>query len=186
MHNVMLDLETLGTVADSTILSIGAVKFDLETGTVHDIAFYASICVESNQQYKRRISADTLIWWFKQSPQAQQVMFEPKITLPQALEEFSDWCLEGTEQSKVTPWSNGADFDIAMLAHAFDTLQMELPWNFWNARCVRTYKTLPGADRVPYSTAAGAKHNALVDAMNQAQQVCAIHKALFKKAKVTA
>lgn len=181
MHHIMLDLETLGTTADAVIVSIGAVKFDLESGRIADDAFYTSICVNSNQQYKRRIDADTLIWWFKQTADAQAVMFEPKIALPQALEEFTAWCQDGSDPGQLTVWSNGADFDIPMLAHAFSTLQMELPWEYWNTRCLRTYKKLPGAERVALPERKGTKHNALADAIHQAKCLHVIHRALFQK-----
>ena len=84
-------------------------------------------------------------------------------------------------------WSNGADFDVPMLAHAFSQVQMEMPWKFFNSRCFRTYKNLPGAKNVgvPF---AGTKHNALADAYHQAQTLQAIHAALFntKTTKVKA
>lgn len=185
MHNIMLDLETLGTTADAVIMSIGAVKFDLDTGLIGDDAFYASVCVDSNQQYKRRIDSDTLIWWFQQTTDAQAVMFEPKIALPQALEELTAWCLDNSEAEQLTVWSNGADFDIPMLAHAFSTLRMELPWCHWNTRCYRTYKNLPGAKSVPPPERQGVKHNALADALYQAKHLQAIHKALFQNQGVT-
>lgn len=65
MSDIMVDLETLGTTADAVILSIGAVKFDLVSGQIDDEGFYASISVESSLNRKRRISEDTLLWWFK-------------------------------------------------------------------------------------------------------------------------
>ena len=73
--NIMVDLETLGTSADSVILSIGAVKFDLETGEIDNRGFYASVSVESNLSFRRRVSEETLLWWLKQPAAAQQVFF---------------------------------------------------------------------------------------------------------------
>jgi hypothetical protein len=170
----MVDNETLATTADAVILSIGAVKFDLGTGKIDNDGFYRSISIESNLEMKRRISEDTLIWWLKQDAAAQQVFHESKETLQTALSEFSDWLGDDSH----TLWSNGADFDIPMLAHAYTQFGMEVPWKFWNAKCYRTYKNLPGAKdiRVP---AAGVKHNALSDAFQQAQTVSAIHRQLF-------
>lgn len=181
MPHLMVDLETLGTTADSVILSIGAVKFDLATGKIDDAGFYSSISVESNLAWKRRISEDTLLWWFKQDAAAQQVFFEPKDVLEDALVQFSDWIGNGDYEV----WSNGADFDLPMLAHAFSTCGIEIPWKFWNSRCFRTYKNLPGAKavNVPFT---GVKHNALSDAAHQAQAVSAIHAALFNPKKVKA
>jgi hypothetical protein len=164
----------LGTTADAVILSIGAVKFDLETGIIEDDGFYRSVSVESNLDLGRRISEDTLIWWFKQSPEAQGVYHEEKVALDTALVELSDWI--GTDDYK--PWANGADFDTPMLQHAYAQLKIETPWKFWNNRCFRTYKNLPGARdvKVPFG---GVKHNALADAYHQAQVACAIHAKLF-------
>ena len=174
MKDVMIDLETLGTTADAVILSIGAVKFDLNTGEMGDAGFYASISIESNLQWKRRISEDTLLWWFRQDAAARQVFFEPKEVLDVSLVQFSDWVGTGD----YTVWSNGADFDLPMLAHAFTDCGIETPWKFYNSRCFRTYKNLPGAKniRLPH---AGVKHNALADAVAQVQTLCAIHKELF-------
>lgn len=177
----MLDLETLGTTADAAIMSIGAVKFDLESGEIDDNGFYASVSIDSNLEHKRRISEDTLIWWMQQSKEAQKVFFEAKQTLGSALESFTDW-FGGNDDAII--WSNGADFDIPMMAHAMKQLGVETPWKFYNSRCVRTYKNLPCAKKVPRPTA-GVAHNALHDAMNQVLHVQAIHQLLIH-GKVTA
>lgn len=177
--DLMVDLETLGTTGDAVILSIGAVKFDLEKGTIEKDGFYASVSVESNLARNRRISEDTLIWWFKQEAAAQAVFHEPKETLETALVQLSDWI--GTDDYAV--WSNGASFDIPMLEHAYTQHCIEIPWKFWNSRCHRTYRALPGAKAV-VAQQQGVKHNALADAYNQAQHAIDIHKALFGKPAV--
>lgn len=178
MKHIMIDLETLGARADSVILSLGAVKFDLNSDKIDDKGFYASISVDSNLELGRRIQEDTLLWWFKQDIAAQSVFHEEKTTLAQALEDFSDWV--GTDDYEV--WSNGADFDLPMVAHAYAQIQMETPWKFWASNCFRTYKKLPGAKEiakaVPFS---GIKHNALADAVHQAQVAQAIHAGIFGK-----
>lgn len=171
--DVMLDLETLGTVASAVILSMGAVKFNLETGEISDDGFYTSISIDSNLDYGRRIQEDTLLWWLKQPAAAQQVFHEAKVALPEALESFSDWLQ--TDDHRM--WSNGADFDLPMVAHAYHQTQLTVPWKFWNSRCFRTYKNLPGAKNIQVE-ALGVKHNALSDAYNQAQLVSAIHSTL--------
>ncbi len=178
MSDIMVDLETLGTTADAVILSIGAVKFDLASGQIDDEGFYASVSIESNLQWKRRINEDTLLWWFKQDAAARQVFFEPKEVLDDALVQFSDWI--GTGEHIM--WSNGADFDIPMLAHAFTDCGIEIPWKFYNTRCFRTYKNLPGAKDIRLPNA-GVKHNAMADAYTQAKTLCEIHRQVFGKAE---
>ena len=174
MKHVMVDLETLGATATAVIMSIGAVKFDLESDKIGDDGFYRSITIESNLDLSRRIQEDTLLWWLKQPAAAMQVFHEEKVELATALEEFSDWI--GTDDHYM--WSNGADFDLPMVAHALSQVGIETPWKFWNSRCFRTYKNLPGAKNIRVAEQ-GVKHNALSDAYQQAQTVCAIHKALF-------
>lgn len=173
----MLDLETLGTTADSAIISIGAVRFDLESSEVDNDGFYASVSVDSNLELGRKISESTLIWWMGQDEDAKCVFTEPKQTLYAALQSLSDWF--GGEDDYLV-WSNGASFDIPMLEHAYAQADMEVPWKFFNARCMRTYKNLPGAAKfaLPFK---GVAHNALHDALNQAQSLQAIHTNLFKQ-----
>ncbi len=177
----MIDLETLGTVADAVILSIGAVRFDLDSDALDDAGFYASVSIESNLDFSRRIQEDTHIWWLKQSAAAQKVFHEPKETLDTALAEFAEWF--GSDKALV--WSNGADFDIPMLAHAFTQAKMDVPWKFWNARCFRTFKNLPHAKDVN-TPRTGTHHNALQDAVYQAQYAQAIQANITKSMKVKA
>lgn len=173
--SVMVDLETLGTVANSIILSIGAVKFDLNSDHIADDGFYASISIDSNLHAGRQLSESTLLWWLDQSQTAQAVFREPKQTLEAALDSLTEWF--GTDDRQ-TIWSNGADFDLPMLAHAYAGYGWETPWKFWNSRCVRTYRALPAAQGLPKL---GNDHNALRDAINQAKLVQAIQKAMTGK-----
>lgn len=162
--SVMIDLETLGTVANATIMSIGAVKFDLNSEYIDDEGFYASVSIDSNMLAGRSINEQTILWWMGQSPEAQAVFHEPKQTLEVALDTLAQWF--GSDRQTV--WSNGADFDLPMLAHAYAGFGWETPWKFFNSRCVRTYRSLPAAERLPKL---GNDHNALRDAINQARLV---------------
>lgn len=172
MHkHVMLDKETLGTGPDAVIMSIGAVKFDLDSDAIDDAGFYASVSIDSNLEAKRKVDESTLIWWLGQSAEAQTVFHEPKQSLKTALTDFIDWF--GDAQFI---WSNGASFDIPMMVHAMSHFGMERPWAFYNERCVRTYKNLPGMKNVRVENP--AKHNALQDALAQAKLVQAIQRKL--------
>lgn len=179
MKHVMLDVETLGTSADACIISIGAVKFELDSSAMDDAGFYASISVESNLLAGRRIQESTLLWWLNQDKAAQAVFHESKQTLQGALADLADWFGDGEHMV----WSNGADFDLPMVSHAYTSCGMDVPWPFWRSRCFRTYAHLPGAKSVtvPFH---GVKHNALADAVYQAKVVQAIHARLFKKTAV--
>ena len=69
MSRIMVDLETLGTAPGSVILSIGAVRFDVEKGLLDE--FYVNIDVESSQRLGLTIDGDTVMWWLKQSDAAR-------------------------------------------------------------------------------------------------------------------
>lgn len=177
INQVMCDLETLGTVASSVIMSIGAVKFDLNSDAIDNDGFYASISIQSNLDAGRQISEDTLKWWMDQSKEAQKVFTEPKQSLEEALVAFAEWFGTDRNAQHQCVWANGADFDLPMLAHAYHLFGMNVPWKFYNSRCVRTYKNLPIAAKVE-KPEARVKHNALDDAYAQARHVQAIHKAM--------
>lgn len=172
MRHVMIDLETLDTTAGAVIMSIGAVKFDLNSDAMDDKAFYASVSIESNLAVGRTINERTLLWWLKQSPAAQAVFHEPKQSLSGALDELSSWFDKSTYV-----WSKGADFDLPILAHAYRGQGWETPWEFYNTRCVRTIADLPNAKNVVVAPNP-LKHNALQDAISQVRLVQAIQKKL--------
>jgi len=172
LKHVMLDKETLDTTPSAVILSIGAVRFDPDTDEIDDEGFYASISIDSNLEAGRTISESTLMWWMRdEQAAARSVYFEPKQTLSDALLGFVDWF--GAAEFI---WSNGASFDIPMMSHALKGAGMEQPWEFYNERCVRTYKNLPGMKNIKVENT--AKHNALFDAIAQAKLVQAIQKRL--------
>lgn len=173
--NVMVDLETLAVTADAVVVSIGAVKFTHKK--IEDSAFYTPVSVNSNLSLGRRVDENTLSWWMSQPETARKVFSQPAISIEEALEQFSDW-LKGED---VLMWANGADFDLAILQHAYCQLGVTVPWKFWNNRCFRTVK-----NTVPFKVPpvdVGVKHNALDDALAQARQLQHIWKALDEKAR---
>lgn len=170
-QHIMIDTETLDIGPDAVILSLGAVKFDLDSDEIDDQGFYASVSLDSNLDAGRRISESTLVWWLKQTPEAQTVFHEPKQSLETVMVDFVDWFHGAT-----FIWSNGASFDIPMLSHALRSFGMLPPWDFYNERCVRTYKNLPGMRGT--KVANPLAHNALQDAIAQAKLMQAIQKKL--------
>lgn len=183
--DIMIDLETLGTTADAVIVSIGAVRFNLEAGLAAFFPcdtdrFYSVVSIDS--QASRHISAATLKWWMGQNAQAQAVFAERSIDITLALIGLGAFVLATPGRPNV--WSNGADFDLPMLAHAYRQYGVTLPWAPYAGRCYRTYKNLPGARAVTVPRT-GEHHNALDDAIYQAQHLQAIHTALFKTTRET-
>lgn len=169
--DIMIDLETLSTDVDGCILSIGACKFNADE--IGNNGFYRAITLQSNLDEHRTISPSTLLWWLGQTEKAKAVLTDAAaVPLGQALDELREWIGPNWDQKRV--YGNGADFDISMVKHAYN--RQDTPWLFYNVRCFRTIKSSDAAKRVPKPVNAGA-HNALWDAVAQAQHLQAIWKA---------
>lgn len=166
MTHVMLDLETFGNGNNSVIISIGAVKFDPNTLTRVDDSFYVTIDPESCTRYGLKMDPSAIMWWMGSDlAKPRQDWLDSKRTdLGTALEGFAMWF--GNESAPV--WGNGATFDNVILRNAYTAVGIECPWSFRHDRCYRTFKSLaPGVEvkRV------GDYHNAVDDAITQAQHM---------------
>lgn len=171
---VSLDLETLGTSADSVILSIGAVATCVATG--ERIKFYAACSVES--QSNRQISQSTLRWWEGQSAEAREALDFAKSddcpSLQDSLNRLADWLGLLGQTHDVYVWGNGSDFDVAMLNHAYKQISDFVPWNFRHSRDMRTLYDITlrfGLDIRSNIPPVGVAHNALDDAEFQANVI---------------
>lgn len=164
---VMLDLETLGTGANSAIISIGACEFNPDTGEIGS-TFKAVVCRNSCFQIGCTYDPSTMEWWNSQSEEAKAGSFSHKAPseVRLALTAFSDWLRRDAQL-----WGNGSDFDNAMLAEMYRKLDMPQPWKFWNNRCYRTIKNMfPDVSMSRH----GVHHDALDDAISQAKHLCKI------------
>jgi len=167
----MLDLETMGTGANSAIIAIGAVKFSSKI----DDRFYAAIDLDSCLDAGLDVDGKTIMWWLKQSDDAR-AQFTKNITvgLSYALKLFSDWIGENA-----IIWGNGAAFDNAILSNAYRALTIKQPWFFWNDRCYRTVANFfPPLVTKPERI--GTYHNAVDDAESQALHLISIGGELLK------
>jgi hypothetical protein len=162
--DIMIDLETLNTTPDATILTIGAVKFDPFGSEVKEPAmdsFYCRVDVDSCDRIGLTTSDDTIAWWANQSKEAQAAAFDPKdrLDIEEAFARLYKFCW-GAKRV----WSNGSCFDIIICEHVFRKINRAVPWKFWEVRDVRTAFDLGINPQRPPVTA----HHALEDAWNQA------------------
>lgn len=168
MNNIMIDLETLGTRPTAAILSIGAVFFDKE-GFGEE--FYQTITLDSCTRAGLTISGDTFKWWMAQKAEARKALFESNHDLTSTLLRFDGWIHQHSNADKVLVWGNGADFDNAIMQHAYAAVDRPVPWKFWNNRCYRTTTALLG--KAPRNQE-GVYHNALDDAKSQAKHLITV------------
>lgn len=178
MVEIMVDLETLGRRAGCVVLSIGAVVFD-ENGLHQE--FYTALPIGMQKKARLHVDRETEDWWSKQSAQARKV-FDECATLPDAelytcMDAWCDWLKSLGDKRSLALWGNGSDFDNAILIALHEAANRPAPWEFWNNRCYRTLKNLPGAKEVKVERA-GTYHNALDDAKTQAKHAIRVMKHL--------
>lgn len=158
---VMLDLETMGTSPGSGILSIGAKVFNSSDKDFQQ--FYAIISPTSCYDIGLGFDSDTMQWWKEQNEEVREEAFSGKQNIKDALLAFSMWY---ELMQPDTIWSKGADFDIVILKAAYDFCELPIPWKYSQVRCFRTLTEMFPNIIPPVNE---ARHNALADAINQAQ-----------------
>lgn len=67
----MLDIETMGNESFSSIVSIGALEFDIETGKTGK-EFYVNVDLQSCMDLGLIVNASTIMWWLNQNEQARK------------------------------------------------------------------------------------------------------------------
>lgn len=175
LPHVMTDLETIGTRAGCTILSIGAVCFS-HTGLGAE--FYTVISRQSCKLSGLYEDRGTLAWWSRQSEQAREVLTDDKaIPLTDALEGFSQFVFANTTPGR-RMWGNGADFDLPILGHVYSITGKRQPWRYVESRCFRTLKAV--FQHIPPPVREGTHHNALDDARHQATHAAMIMRSVLK------
>ena len=160
--HLMVDIETMGTEPYSSIVSIGAVEFDLQTGKTGK-SFYRNISLKSCEEIGLKLNADTVMWWMKQSDEARESLtYGPVDDIVAVLDSFTDFC----SQEKYEIWGNSARFDLGLLQNAYDVIGEPIPWDHRKERDVRTLVALyPKAKKA--QTWDGTDHNALSDCYKQ-------------------
>ena len=174
LTDVMIDLETLATSPNASVLTIGAVRFDpfgddLKNPTCKK--FYVKVDIDSCNDLNLDVNDDTIAWWGQQSKEAQEEAFstDGRIHVREAFEQLYKFCW-GAKRV----WSHGASFDTVICENIFRKINKAVPWSFWEVRCTRTLFDIGiNPTRPPV-----LKHHALEDAWNQAVGVQNVFKTL--------
>ncbi len=192
---VMIDIETLGTVMGSPVITIGAVLFDP----------YAS---DSSEELARRVfvrridlsdairlsahgvDGKTVRWWFEQDDAAIKALVgKDAVTAQEALKDLELYCLERgafanekffdniTDFPKCCRyWAKDPDFDMRLMQHYYDLpdISAKQPWQFFECMSVRTVQDLAwpegGLERPDFEVP-GVAHDAGWDAITQAMTI---------------
>lgn len=172
MNHLMLDLETMGTSPNSAIVSIGAVFMDFENNRLGE-TFYRRICLESSVNAGGVVDAQTVKWWLKQNEVARREIYSATAFINKVLCDLQEFIMQSSTIEAVRIWGDGASFDNVILRAAYDNAKITAPWKYWNDRCYRTVKNIYADVK---EQQIGTVHNALDDAVSQANNLLAIVK----------
>ena len=173
--DVMLDLETLSTRPDATILTFGACKFNPYNQEDIVDGIYFRINVDEQIELGRHVDDNTIEWRGKQAEDVYAEAFNPegRISLEQFTQELNRFIV-----GCGNIWAQGPVFDIVILENLYRQLGLPCPWQFWQIRDSRTLLSSLGDPRE--KNKAGL-HNALEDCVSQAQAV----QYVFKEVGIT-
>jgi 3' exoribonuclease, RNase T-like len=160
--HVMIDLETMARATNSVMCSIGAVKFTIEEGIIDK--FYCTVDAKDCKKYGLVVEQGTLDWWKGQPKHVLQELLKNNLLLKDALKKFSLWY----GPKSLPTWGNGVAFDNVILRNAYEAVGMSPPWKHWEDRCYRTMKNIIA---VAPPAREGDLHNALDDAIFQAEHL---------------
>lgn len=164
--HAMIDLETLDTRPQCTILTLGAVKFNPNSKLEPYSEFYVKFDIDEQDRLGRTVSDATVEWWGKQDPAIQEEAFgtEDRMPVGDILTELNKW-LVGVD----VIWGHGYGFDITILEDLYRNVGRPIPWQFWQVKDSRTlFGCLP---EDPRKSMQSDLHNALADAYFQAKAV---------------
>jgi hypothetical protein len=164
MCHVMVDIETLSTRSNGVILSIGAVQFDLKGHILN--GFHEGVDINSCIKRGLHIDGDTVKWWLGQSKENIDRLLKLSCSsLEGALKAFEK-CFSLMGKDSIYMWSHGSNFDLVVLENAYHAVDSKVWWKYSNVRDTRTL-----FDIANYKYIAKGGHDALEDAINQAQAV---------------
>lgn len=163
LGHLMLDLETMGSTSHSSIISIGAVEFDIETGETGR-EFYERVNLQSCLDNKLIVNGSTIYWWLQQNESARNEVCKEGKHIVEVLSSLKTFM---NTLGNFQIWGNGVRFDVGILEDAFVACgYKEMPWNFRSERDVRTLVSFaPNIKEL--ITFQGIEHNPIDDCKHQ-------------------
>lgn len=144
--DIMVDIETLGNKADSTIFQVAAVAFNMETGGIY---FEFNKIADIGVNKTNTITGDTLKWWLATDKELfHRLLHEGDGSSDDLLCAFRRWVdslhLLSEDGNIVRGghdlylWGNGILFDNNLLKTQLEAIGEHYPIPFRNDRDVRT------------------------------------------------
>lgn len=171
MSHYSLDLETLGTNVNNTILSFGICEFDPEN---KKIIRTLEVTFDYDKDKTLTCTLGTIQFWLQQAinnPQAVEHVFknDSKLDVYSGLEKLYLFIKENKTEPQI--WCNGTKFDMGMMEYLFKEACIEIPWKYNSDRCMRTLRSMYGHIDVDMGEYSNITHTALSDSIWQAKYI---------------
>jgi hypothetical protein len=157
--------------------------FTLDNGNIREEYFNMGVDMRKEFIAGLDFDPDTAQWWNNRDEAVKEEMLRPQ-TLPvdEVITQFTNWVKTlqtriGAES--VTLWSQGADFDLAILRHISSVFHVAMPVKYQNFRCARTYAQEVGSILLDDSLEAARNPYAVYKAIPEYPEKAFVHDALY-------
>ena len=178
-HSLMTDVECVGIEPTAPLVSIGAVFFDENAGTL-GATFKRNIHLATSVAKGFVMEPAAVLWWLMQPIEIRNEVFMMPEAVDSVMREFAEWIdANGPGRQDIRVFGCSPAFDCIKLAAHFKACGVEAPWLYFNERDYRTIrernKVVPEDERVGH-------HSALDDAIHQAKHLIKIRQYHAQKA----
>lgn len=177
-NHIMIDIETMGNINNSAIVSLSAVKFDIKTGFKGEI-FHRLVNLQSCLDIGLEVNGSTIMWWLDKSDEARNFLKGENYHIKEVLNDFSDFCTVDHEI-----WGNSPRFDLGIIQNAYNKLKLPIPWDFRKERDVRTLVSFLPKIKENWLFS-GVKHNSIDDCYNQIDYCSIIWNKIQPKSRIS-
>lgn len=172
-NHIMLDIEALGTDRDCVIVSVGAVRFNLDSGHIIDKEYW-ELNMRQQQKDGRTISADTINWWSNQSPETiKALQSKNRCAINEFIGQFNNFI-----QGKCWYWAKGTNYDMEIVGNLYEMYGHKNPFKYSKWVDARVFYMLGKKLGILPTEKNDSAHNALADAEFQTRVVTSIYKTL--------
>jgi len=157
MIRAMLDIETLDVTASSVVTEIGVVLYNGKFDIVQTLHMYTPITEQLARG--RTLSKETLKFRFEQAS-FNFVLTDPNDLyrcLYSLIDLYKDYSIDET-------WTKSPHFDIAILDHLYQQMNLKSPWKYSSIRDLRTLMKW-----YEHNSTKDPEHTALQDALDQGE-----------------
>ena len=154
--DITIDFETCALCPTAAVMSVGTVAwnreaeespFTFEGFTLPDLfVYYKHVDMRSQFVDGFTFDNDTAKWWAQNSEEAKRAVLDyddtPLMPIRHVIENLLEWMKEVKEMvgaKQVILWSQGSDFDIAILRNICYKYNIEIPVPYKNFRDHRTF-----------------------------------------------